>query len=179
MAARTVPVSATRATNDKITASAWNAGPVASNTFLTGRPVFQNYPVATTTSSGVITALPLNTFQYFVDSDTGFNSSFATRYTCQVAGWYVATGGVGWNLQPGRTQRMTLIRKNGADIPTAATEYDNFASAIWDVGAPVFLVQLAVGDYLEVYSFQNSGTSTIVQSGPYETGVLFLQWVSS
>lgn len=176
MAARTVPVTATRATNDKITASGWNAGPVASNTFLTGRPEFSDSGTVNSIANNTLTALPL-AFPAIGDSDTGFALVSPTKYTCQVAGWYMVSGSSGWSSAAG--QRQVVIRKNGADIRAGSSRVGPVTGTPMGISSPVTLLQLAVGDYVEVWVFQNSGGALLSDSNALSASSLFAVWVSS
>jgi hypothetical protein len=176
LVSRTVPVTATRATNDKITASGWDAGPVASNTFLTGRPDLSVSGAVTSIANNTLTALTL-VFPALVDSDAGFALISPTKYTCQVAGWYLVSGCSGWALNA-TGQRQTVIRKNGADIRLGAAE-TNAPAMSMGLASPAVLVQLAVGDYVEVWGFQNSGGALSSGANTLSESSLFAVWISS
>lgn len=178
MAARTVPVSATRATSDKITASAWNAGPVASNAYLTYRPDFSNTSTGSTITNNTLTAIPMSQVPANLDSDAGWSQLANTKYTCQVAGWYMICAIVGWHTSA-TGQRQTVIRKNGADIQCGTAIANTTSAGDNGVSSPTLLLQLAAGDYVEVWGLQNSGAGLGQSSSTLGTSCLNALWISS
>lgn len=176
MAARTIPVSATRATNDKITSSGWNAGPVASNTFLIGKPNFNAATAVQTLTNNTLMAVNLQQ-PVTQDSDGGFSSLAITKYTCQVPGWYMVCGAEGWAFNA-TGQRQVIIRKNGADIRAASTRNVS-AGIVMSLATPVVLVQLAAADYLEVWEIQDSGSGMSSNTTSPTQGGLTAVWISS
>jgi hypothetical protein len=182
VAPRTIPVSATRANGNELTGSGWNAGPAASNTFLTSRPRVSLFSSGVSFPSGTLTPVPWNTptLQFepnIIDTDGGWNASQPTRYTCQVPGWYAVSGGVGFAANT-TGQRMAVIRKNGADYQGGSARM-NPAATTMIVAAPCVLMQLAVGDYAEMYGLQNSGGALSDNADQYSGSTLNLLWISS
>ena len=156
MTARTVPVSATQSPGNLITGALWNAGPAASNSFLTNVPLAV---VSQATPQSFTNATPaaLNFDSTQLDTDGGHsNVTNNSRYVCQVAGWYFVKAGAVWasNATAGRSIQ---IYKNGV----AWTYSWNTSLAVetfFDPGIETAaLVQLAVGDYVEAWPQQHSG----------------------
>lgn len=183
MAARTIPVVATRANNDKITGSGWNAGPPASTAFLTSRPQFYSIAAANTVSmpNNTLTAVTLANPALLpvpnaIDSDGGWNASQPTRYTCQVPGWYLVSGSVGYSANSSG-QRMAIIRKNGADVWGGSSRM-NVGVPNTSLPAPAVLLQMVAGDYVEIYGLQNSG-ATLSNPDAYSACTLSAVWVSA
>lgn len=171
---RTVPVSSNQAPGNLLTSSLWNAGPAASNAFLTAPPLAQVTQTTVQTCANN-TLTPINFDTTALDTDNGHsNVTNNTRYTCQVAGWYLVIGGVGW-APNGAGNRLTLIYKNGvltswgSGVFTATNVNSTVVQASW-------MVQMNVGDYVEIYGYQGSG-------GPLATQSLFSSaqfiWVHS
>lgn len=82
-----------------------------------------------------------------------------TRYTVQVAGYYQVSGSVNFaNNTTG--YRLATWLKNGTELP-AARGFGNPNITTWTctVVPPTIGVQCAVGDYLEMAVYQNSGGS--------------------
>lgn len=82
-----------------------------------------------------------------------------TRLTCVVAGLHIATGTVG--LSAGGTVNACAIRLNGAPFISddGLTNVQGETCAMW---------RLAVGDWLELCAYQNSGAAqTATLAGNY------------
>lgn len=112
------------------------------------------------------------------DSAGGFAAGNPTRYTAQRAGWYQLSGGVGFaaNATGIRTAQFT---KNGTSIVGTQTKLLAVSGGIVTaVPAWTVQVELAIGDYVELRAFQNSGaglnTSTETENRP----TMHVRWVS-
>lgn len=156
MTARTVPVSATQSPGNLITGALWNAGPAASNTFLTTVPLAV-VSQATTQSftSGTAAALTYDSTQ--LDTD-GMHSNVTnnSRLTCQVAGWYFVKAGAVWAANA-TGARVIQIYKNGVAW-TYSWNTSLAVESFYDSGNETSaLVQLAVGDYVEAWAQEHSG----------------------
>lgn len=117
-----------------------------------------NTPVAVTFSTEV------------VDTANGHSTSTNTsRYTCQQAGWYVCSGMVSYNYQNLTGVRAALIYKNGVIIPGASSQIPPGNGLPTRPATPAVLVNLAVNDYVELYAYQNCGT-TIISEASATTG---------
>lgn len=173
--ARTVPVSSTQAPGNFITGALWNAGPAASNTFLTAVPVAAVYQSsAQSIANGATAALAFDAT--LSDSDLMHsNVTNNTRLTCQVAGLYFIAAAAVFLVNATGNRTMQLY-KNGTAYNYAwngetALGGSN-ASGVFTVG----LVQMAVGDYVEAFAFQSSGGSlNTFTSGPTSSMQAF--WV--
>jgi hypothetical protein len=160
---RTVPVSSTQAPGNLITSALWNAGPAASNAFLTGPPLAQITQTSTqTVLNNTPTVLQFDTTG--LDTDSGHSNIVNnSRYTCQVVGWYLVIGGVGW--APNSTgNRLTLLYKNGVQVSFGSESF-TATSANSCVVQASWMVQMAVGDYVEIYGYQGSGGNLATQGG--------------
>lgn len=138
----TGPTGATGATGNPMVAPLFSAVQTASQT---GLP------------SGAFTALLFPTEQ--VDSHNGHSTSTNTsRWTCPAswAGWYRVSGTAMIVGTSGR--RGLAIFKNGVQVTGSLVMHS--ASPVFDTAvATTKLVQLAVGDYLELRAFQDSGAA--------------------
>ncbi len=159
---RTVPVSATKADTQLITGALWNAGPKATGDFLLAPPLFRGTQTANQTiSSATWTALNFD-FTYG-DSDLGHSNSVNnSRYTAQVPGWYWCEG---YLATTGGSQCRfgVSIAKNGSivigSVQTAIKTND--LQSISGGAA----VNMAVGDYVQVLGYQNSGAGVATDDG--------------
>lgn len=153
---RTVPVSATKNAGDLITGALWNAGPAASNTFLTTVPMAEVYQtIAQNLATGTFTAITMDSTILDTDGQHS-NSTNNSRVVCQVAGWYSVSGGIGF-VTNATGARGAVIYKNGSPLTQATGNIVAASNAVHVSTAGEFLVQLAVGDYVELYGWQNSG----------------------
>jgi hypothetical protein len=176
--ARTVPVTSSQSPGNFITGALWNAGVKALGDFLLGVPVFQGYQ-ATVQSipSGTWTALSIDTG--VIDSDGGHsNVTNPSRYTNQVAGVYLllgfsalvanATGVRGTRLS---INGSTTVRGSQTNLTTVSSSV--FAAPCWGVA------RLAVGDYVECQTFQNSGGALNTNNGTDATSQMAAFWIAS
>ena len=108
-------------------------------------------------TSGLFAALLFDAEDW--DTYGGHSTTTNTsRYTCQVAGIYQFSGKVSWNgSATGR--RASKWMKNGSDV--AGNQMAIIATSASDVQHPAVTMQisLVVGDYVELYGFQESGGS--------------------
>lgn len=86
--------------------------------------------------------------------DTGANTS---RYTAPRAGRYQLSGGVGFDVSAGGF-RATRWTKNGVVIDGSGITLPNNGSGTYcPIPARTLMVTLALGDYVELIGWQNSG----------------------
>ena len=126
-------------------------------TFLLGPPLFFGVQ-ATVQSIGntANTAITLDT--NVVDTYNGHSTTTNTsRYTVQQAGYYDVCGCVGYQGNSTGV-RSAKIYYNGSVIQGGATEVPAVVSGNGvTISTPVVNKYCNVGDYLEVYTWQNSG----------------------
>lgn len=136
---------------------------------------YDNRPTATLNQNAAWSTpnstTPYNTapFQTSNEDNWGGHSNVTnnTRYTIQVAGTYRVSGALTWTTN-GTGIRACDLQKNGTRI-TGSNTYMQCASANFStVQVPAMNVVCAVGDYLEIGGFQNSGASlNTVTAGSY------------
>lgn len=157
MANLPVPNPRTFVVGEYETAAYFNAFRDAIN-FLTNPPMaVLTQATAQTYTNGVAAQITFDTT--VADTYTGHsNTTNNSRYTAQVAGWYQVDGTVSWNNISGG-DRTVAIWKNGSAVsyygsgnPAASININPSESASG-------LVQLNVGDYVEIAAYQNSGGS--------------------
>ena len=111
--------------------------------------------VAQTLTTGVTTAITFTTED--IDTHNGHSTSSNTsRYTCQLAGTYQLSGGIGWASSTAGA-RKAWWRKNGTDINGSESVADSDISGVISTIARTILVDLAVNDYVELVGTQESG----------------------
>lgn len=157
MAARTVPATATKAATQLITGALWNAGPYAAGNFLLAVPVFRGHQATSfNMSSGASYAMSLDVTD--VDSDGGHSNTVNnSRYTCQVPGWYWIEGYFATGSGGSQARFDSFVAKNGTQVAGASQMLARFS----DVQAlhAAAAVQLAAGDYVEIWGRQFSGST--------------------
>jgi hypothetical protein len=169
---RTVPPSTAHAPADLVTGASWNAGVAASVSFLTSIPMFAAISFTSVTitnatfltSPGTFVSVPVDST--LMDTDNGHsNVTNNTRYVCQVAGWYVVSGTIAWNIN-GTGERYTQLALNGN--PVVGSAVGMLATGyITGVPTPPVLMPLNVTDYVEVQGWQDGGSplGTFVNGG--------------
>lgn len=171
---RTVPASSTQAPGNLITAALWNAGPAASNTFLTTPP----FAVLVQTAAQTVTTSTLAPIAFdttVVDPDGGHsNVTNNSRYTCQVAGWYLVIGSIAWATSA-TGNRITQLTKNGSNPLGGGSTTVAAAGAANNPSIQAsFFFSLAVGDYVEVVGFQAAGGNLNTAANSSSMMVYFL-----
>lgn len=155
----------TRATDDLVTASIWNADLVDNLLYLySGLPstrVYHNTTQAYTAAARA--AQSFNTERWDSDTmhDTSTNNS---RITIKTAGKYIVVGHQAWAASPGSASTiMTWIELNATtDItsgplsPTATSNYASFVMTVYN---------LAVNDYVENDNQTNSSINSMASAG--------------
>jgi hypothetical protein len=142
-----------------VTGALWNAGPSASNSFLTSVPLaVASQATIQSLANGTPAAITLDATQ--LDTDGGHsNVTNNSRYVCQVAGWYFVKAGTVFAAPNNTGNRGLQIYKNGTAY-TYSWSIGPAPGTFNDPGVETSaLVQLAVGDYIEVWAVQNSGGS--------------------
>lgn len=154
----TVPTPYTAATGNFLTSALWNAQVRDGLAFLMSPVRFKAYAsvAQSFTSSTTSTVLTLDTELF--DSDGGHSTSTNTsRFTCQTAGLYYVSGSVCFAVNATGTRTLNVF-VNGTGVTGAANQAAPSASNGGSVVTST-LVQLVVGDYVELAAWQNSGAT--------------------
>jgi hypothetical protein len=173
-------VIATEAPGNYLTAALWMAQTAAIGNWVLGSgsngpPRFRGYAsTAQSISDATWTALTIDTEVY--DSDGGHSTTTNTsRYTVQVAGTYLITGTAAFaaNATGNRAVRLAvngtaIIGSFDKTLPATATHSSSRLSVAQAV--------CAVGDYIEVYGYQNSGAALNTSTGTDVAPSLSTQW---
>ncbi|MGW1744603.1 hypothetical protein ACWCRD_03085 [Streptomyces sp. NPDC002092] len=154
----TIPSVPTEVPGNFWTSALWNTNVLGGLNYLFAPVRFKGYSSTTQSlgSSTSSTVLTLDTET--VDSDGGHSTTTNTsRFTAQTAGLYVVTGSVCFATNSAGTRTLQVFL-NGAGITGSAVQAAPSASN----GTSVYtgtIVQLAVGDYVELAAWQNSGST--------------------
>lgn len=179
---RSIPVATYHQTSDLATSQVWDTGPKALSDFLANRPMYRGHATfAVLFSSGVWT--PVNYNLTDIDTDGAHNNIVNnTRFTAQVAGWYWVKGSSAWNptgVGNNASRFDTAIAKNATIVAGSAT-FVNKQTNDNACATASTMVQLAVGDYLELYVRQLTGTSIFIDNNSFGTLCDFnVIWISS
>lgn len=181
---RTVPSIAAETPGNYLTSALWTSQVSALMQWLVGGgsnglPMFFGYQAtAQSMPNNVWTAISFDT--EIIDTDGGHSTSTNTsRYTCQVAGYYLVTGCTTF-VSNSTDYRGSAIYKNGVQVVGGANVQINNAGArtCVVVQAPI-IIPLAVGDYIEMFGNQVSGaplnTAADVSAG--KNSSLLAMWV--
>lgn len=118
-----------------------------------GARVYHN--AAQSIPNATLTALAFNSERYDTDGlhDTATNNS---RLTATKAGVYLMTGTFAYGTAASGL-RQSYIRLNGATLLVAVNSGVAGGTTIATVHNPTTLYQLAVGDYVELVAYQDTG----------------------
>jgi hypothetical protein len=104
------------------------------------------------------TPIQFSTVRY--DNGGQWAAGQPTRLTCQVAGTYAVWGAVQFVPSTGGATRAAAIWKNGNYIATGGIQGITIpATGGYPMANTPTLVQLAVGDYIEIAAYQDSGAA--------------------
>lgn len=141
-------------------------------TFLLGKPVGQ---LATTTTQSIpnsaFTGVQFNSSS--LDNYAGHsNVTNNSRYTAQVAGTYILSGALIFAANATGFRELTWYR-NGIELTNARSVWPNPSGATsGSLYLPAFPVSAVIGDYFEMFAFQNSG-GALATAGPSTGGTYF------
>lgn len=151
------PTSYTAATGNFLTASLWNAQVRDGVGYLMSPPTFRAHSeVAQSLGDNLWVTLNLETEEF--DNYGGHSTSTNTgRYTCQVAGTYMVSG-IAAFVANATGPRGCRLLKNGVAYNGTFVKMSGFGTGSNALGTTA-LIPLAVGDYVEIQGFQNSGVA--------------------
>jgi len=123
-----------------------------------GARVYNNATI--TANHNTVVMLTFNSERYDTD---GIHSTVTntSRLTCQTAGKYVITGHVRWPNNSSGIRELDIVLNGATDI---AEDARGAIGAV--MGHSISTVyDLAVGDYVELAAYQNSGSNLVIDSG--------------
>jgi hypothetical protein len=152
MANLPVPTPASEVPGNFITAALWNANVYNGLTYLLNPPTFTGHQAtgqALNTSSGVAIAIDTEDIDTYSGHSNTTNSS---RYTAQVAGYYLVWGAVSAAGTTSENGIFMWVAKNGVEVTgSRAVAPYNSSHNYNSPTVPVF-VQMNVGDYVELFA---------------------------
>lgn len=174
----TIPTIPTEVPGNFWTSALWNANILGGLNYLFAPVRFKGYSSTTQSIGTGTTPVALTLDTEIVDSDGGHSTTTNTsRYTAQTAGLYYVSGTVTFATSATNTRTLQVLL-NGAAINGAGIQ----AAPAPNRGGSVFvatLVQMAVGDYVEIAAWQDSGGSLLTTSGTANTSTMCLWRISS
>jgi hypothetical protein len=146
--------------------------------FLLTRPfgMFRAPTAGQTVATGVMTAITFDEEVYDIPEghSTSTNSS---RYYATYAGWYQLQGGTGWssNTVNRRGGRWAV---NGVEVYGTGVYLPATTGGSCEVPMKMFYVYLNVGDYVELYGYQDSGGNLNTANLTDTACAMMIMWVS-
>ena len=133
---------------------------------------------ATTTYANGFQAITLDSETTDANSMHVTTAGSNTKLTCVQAGVYLVGGTVVHGTASGTGNRAAAIYKNGTPIPGSAYTMVSLASGnATDVPPGTVMVTLAVGDYLELCGWQNSGSALSTFTTAPHNSTLWAQYI--
>lgn len=147
--------------------------------YLESPPVASLYQV-NTQSVGNGSATPISLDGSLIDTYSGHSvSTNNSRYTFQVAGIYLITGGTAWSPNTAGV-RAASFRLNGTSLLIGSQAILGTITSVGNntnVPAVSVLTQANVGDYVELLGTQTSGGSLSTQTGGSNTSTMSIVWL--
>jgi hypothetical protein len=154
----TIPSVPTEVPGNFNTSALWNANILGGLNYLFAPVRFKGYASTGQSFTSTTTSAVLTLDTEIVDSDGGHSTTTNTsRYTAQTAGLYIVTGSVCFASNATGTRTLQVFL-NGVGVTGSAVQ----SAASGSNGTSVFtatMVQMAVGDYVELAAWQNSGST--------------------
>jgi len=91
------------------------------------------------------------------DLSNEFDPTTNYRYTATTAGYYMITCAVKWNSATSGQYFQIEVQKNASTGPLLIGQYSGGSGTLVMSGSS--MVQLGIGDYLELYAYQTSGSA--------------------
>lgn len=148
-------------------------------TFLENQPIFYGVQASTQSlGTGSNVAITLDTG--VVDTYGGHsNTTNNSRYTAQIAGYYLIAGCVGYAANA-TGFRQAALRVNGTQVQGGTNEQAaSSASFATTISSPIIIKFLNVGDYAEIWGWQTSGGSLNSTAFSDQACSLSAYWIHS
>lgn len=160
-------------------ASAFEVLALSKLSFYDNKPTATMYETSAFAAPNNPSPYPTVPWQASSEDNWGGHSNVTnnTRYTVQVAGTYRVSGVVTWTSSATGT-RACDVQKNGTRVPSnsSGSTFVEAVAGFLSVPVPATNVVCAVGDYLEIGAFQNSGGTLNTVAGACYMSVEFLHF---
>ena len=152
-----VPATRTFVAGEVVLASYFNTNIRDVLNFLVAPPIFELDQATGQTLTTAVAAAVTFTNEVVDNSGMHSTSSNTSRATAVYPGYYQYWGGTGFAANA-TNQRLNWFKKNGTDINGTLIEVNTTTGgAVCCIGTRTRTTFLNVGDYLELFAFQNSG----------------------
>jgi hypothetical protein len=105
-------------------------------------------------------------------------ASNTSRFTCVTAGWYEVSGQVPYTGNATGVRDIRLQLNGSTLVPGGRLTQPAGAAVSFSIGLPSVMVELDVGDYLELQAFQTSGGALALLATNGLFAVMRARWVS-
>ena len=130
-------------------------------------PAFSAYnSAATTVSNGTWTKIAFQTEEF--DTANCFDSTTNYRFTPNVAGYYQVDGAVQFTSTVSTAVARTGIWKNGTAFKYGVQSHASATKIISTVASALIYMNGST-DYIELYGYQDTGSSQTTQNSPDST----------
>lgn len=154
-----IPTLSNEVPGDFLTAALWNGTVIGGLTAAQNPVMFKGYATTTQAIANGTTSIPILLDSEDFDTDGGHSTTTTTsRYTCQTAGIFLCFGSVCFGTASATGTRAAEILKNGSPI-TGGIAQSGASGSNGTTATGLVFVRLAVGDYVELAVWQNSGSS--------------------
>lgn len=145
-------------------------------TYLLGQPVFFGVQGTAGSCGSSDTVVAIDTG--VVDTYGGHsNSTNNSRYVAQEPGYYLVCGCVAF-AGNATGMRQAKIKKNGSNVQGGANQVPGSSSGLTTISTQIVPVYLnGTGDYVEVWAWQNAGSSLSLASAPDQASSLSVFWI--
>lgn len=173
----TVPSEITMVAGHKVTAAEWNTNVRDAVNFLLNTPFAQIYQnSAQSIANAPASPYPLVSFDTATfNNDGAWSSGANTRWTCQTGGTYRVSGQIAFSNN-GTGVREAQLAVNASILQTFNASANSGVAT--QVIIPTFSMHFAVGDYITIGAYQNSGGALNLSAGPQST-FLSVKWESN
>jgi hypothetical protein len=185
-----VPNPSTWIPGDHITSGRLRTDVSGAVDFHTRRPYYQSlqsYGLNQSIPTSSWTGVTLDTV--WADTAGGHSATNQSRYICQVAGWYLASGSVAYTASATALSNTYIVGMRVNGLNDAAHLFEGAkqpgANSHTIVPLVVELIKLNVGDYVELATFQNSGAAATLADNNAGTPPIYympnltLTWVAA
>lgn len=174
----TVPVTRTWVAGEVVTAAHFNTNIRDVFNYLLAVPILEARQIVAQTLATSTGAAVTMTAEDVDSSGMHSTSSNTSRATAVYPGWYQA-GGVTVTLANATGRRVNWWSVNGTQLNSSQTS--QAATAANDAGVCARLKHafLNVGDYLELYAYQESGGNLNTDSAVLRSSGMSVRWVSN
>ncbi len=129
---------------------------------------------AQTFTTAVFAAITFD--QEDLDDDGGHTTN--SKFTAVTAGWYLVAGGIGWASSATGIRVLKWMLNSATVVGGGAQITANSANVLHQV-ARTMLINMAVGDFLELHARQDSGGNLLSTVGTENSATMTLVYMGA